>query len=436
MKKNINLYVAIASLGFMSACAPNFDDDFQSDTGTADFSQFIAVGNSLTAGYADGGLYLEGQQVAFPNLLAEQFKSVAGGEFTAPFFTSEQENGSGYLHLTSLVDGNPVTEPVTDKLAIRGQNANGNPLYTKHLDPIQNLGVPGMRLDMAMVAGIGSTLGNPFFERLLPDEVAAATKYIEYAASHEHTFFTFWLGNNDVLGYATNGGVTNENDPTTRLITLSEFEGAYHAFVNALTDNDQKGVVATIPDITALPFFNTVTTERLNAAVEAASGGQAKNVFIQTESGPRQATAEDLFILTFPTDLLAQPDDLGIPYGVHPDNPIDDHYVLDQDEVQQVVALIGEINKKITEIAAANDLAVADVHAFLNKVKSGYIYNGIAISSAFITGNAFSLDGIHLTPIGNAIVANLFIEAINKQYKADVPKVDITQYRGVKYPNS
>ncbi|MGO3267878.1 MAG: G-D-S-L family lipolytic protein, partial [Sphingobacteriaceae bacterium] len=126
----------------------------------------------------------------------------------------------------------------------------------------------------------------------------------------------------------------------------------------------------------------------------------------------------------------------GIPYGVHPDNPIDDHYVLDQDEVQQVVVLIGEINKKITEIAAANDLAVADIHAFLNKVKSGYVYNGIAISSAFITGNAFSLDGIHLTPIGNAIVANLFIDAINKQYKADVPKVDITQYRGVKYPNS
>src|SRR5690606_33120681 len=111
------------------------------------------------AGYADGGLYLEGQQVAFPNLIAEQLASVGGGEFTSPFFSSEQENGSGYLQLIALDQGNPVTEPVTDKLALRGQNDQGGPLYTKHLEPIQNLGVPGMRLDLAMVPGVGSTLG-------------------------------------------------------------------------------------------------------------------------------------------------------------------------------------------------------------------------------------------------------------------------------------
>lgn len=435
MKKNINLYITVVSVGLMSACAPNLDDDFQSNAGTVDFSQFIAVGNSLTAGYADGGLYLEGQQVAFPNLLAEQFQAVGGGEFTSPFFTAEQQNGSGYLELISLEEGNPVTEPVTEKLAIRGQNENGGPLYTKHLDPIQNLGVPGMRLDLALMEGMGSTLGNPFFERLLADDLAASTTYIDYAAAHEHTFFTFWLGNNDVLGYATNGAVTNQDDPTTRLISLSEFEGAYRAFIETLTHDGQKGALATIPDVTAVPFFNTLTTERLNAAIEAASGGQANTVFIATKSGAREATDEDLFILTFPTDLLAQPDDQGIPYGVHPGNPIEDHYVLDRDEVKEVVALIQQINDKIKQIAEENDLALADVHEFLNKVKTGYVYNGMAISAAYISGNTFSLDGIHLTPIGNAIVANLFIDAINKQYSADVPKLDITSYRGVRYPN-
>jgi len=68
-------------------------------------------------------------------------------------------------------------------------------------------------------------------------------------------------------------------------------------------------------------------------------------------------------------------------------------------------------------------------------VKTGYNYNGIHISAAFITGNAFSLDGVHLTPMGNAIVANLFIDAINAKYNSKVPKVDISLYRGVKYPN-
>lgn len=436
MKKNFKLYTVILSIGVLTGCAPDMDGDFQAEKGTADFSTYIAVGNSLTAGYADGGLYLEGQQVAFPNLIAEQLASVGGGEFTSPFFSSEQENGSGYLQLIALDQGNPVTEPVTDKLALRGQNDQGGPLYTKHLEPIQNLGVPGMRLDLAMVPGVGSTLGNPFFERLLPDEVASATRYIDFAAGHDHTFFSFWLGNNDVLGYATNGAVSRPDDPTTRLISVPEFEGAYRTFIEALTVKSQKGVVATIPDVTAVPFFNTVTTALLNAAVEEASGGQANTVYIATKTGAREASTDDLFILTFPSDLLAQPNQQGIPYGLHPANPIEDHYVLDSDEVKEVAARVKQLNAKIMEIAEENDLAVADVYAFLNKVKTGYVYNGIAISSAYITGNAFSLDGIHLTPIGNAIVANLFIDAINKQYKADVPKIDITSYRGIKYPNN
>jgi hypothetical protein len=60
---------------------------------------------------------------------------------------------------------------------------------------------------------------------------------------------------------------------------------------------------------------------------------------------------------------------------------------------------------------------------------------GVGINSAFITGGAFSLDGIHLTPRGNAVIANVFIDAINAKYASTIPAIDITQYRGVKFPN-
>src|SRR5690606_6469993 len=315
----------------------------------------------------------------------------------------------------SLVDGNPVMEPVTTNLAIRGKSPNGGPLYTKYTEPIQNLGVPGMRLDMSMAPGIGTVMGNPYFERLLPDGTPPNLKYVEYAASHEHTFFSFWLGNNDVLGYATNGAAATE-DPTKKLLDLPTFELAYNTFVTALTQNNTKGVVATIPDVTTIPFLNTVTTARLNAAVEAASEGKAKNVFIATKTGPRIATDADLFVLTFPTALLGTRNEQQIPYGMHPLNPIEDKYVLDKAEVVEVSGRVKAFNDKIKAIADSKQLAVADVHAFLNKVKTGYNYNGIHISAAFITGNAFSLDGVHLTPMGNAIVANLFIDAINAKY--------------------
>lgn len=432
MKKNIKLYIGLAILGFASSCAPTLDE-LETSKGTADFSKFIAVGNSLTSGYADNGLYLEGQKVAFPNLMAEQFKSVGGGEFTSPFFSADQANGTGYLSLKSLEDGNPVMEQIAPQ-AIRGQNSQGGPLFTKYLDPIQNLGVPGMRLDLAYFDGFGSEFGNPYFERLLPTDQVGKQTYMQYATSHEHTFFSFWLGNNDVLGYATNGAAASE-DPTKQLIEVAQFTGLYTNFIDKLTENGSKGVVATIPDVTSIPFFNTVTTARLNAAVDAASGGAAKNVFIATKTGPRAATDEDLFILTFPTALLGQPNEGQIPYGMHPLNPIEDQYVLDKAEASQVASRVKAINDQIKAIAESKDIAVADVYTFLNKVKTGYNYNGVHISAAFITGNAFSLDGVHLTPMGNAIVANLFIDAINSKYKANVPTVDVSQYRGVKYPN-
>jgi hypothetical protein len=44
------------------------------------------------------------------------------------------------------------------------------------------------------------------------------------------------------------------------------------------------------------------------------------------------------------------------------------------------------------------------------------------------------LDGIHLTPRGNAIIANTFIDAINSKYSASVPHADVTKYSGLKFP--
>ena len=236
------------------------------------------------------------------------------------------------------------------------------------------------------------------------------------------------------MGYATNGAAPSE-DPTKKLLDIPTFEFTYNTFINELTKGGSKGVVATIPDVTTIPFFNTVTTARLNAAVEAETQGQAKNVYIATKTGPRVATDADLFILTFPTSLLGKPNAQQIPYGVHPLNPIDDQFVLDKAEIAEVSGRVKAFNERIKSIAEAKQLAVADVYSFLNKVKAGYNYNGVHISAAFITGNAFSLDGVHLTPMGNAIVANLFIDAINSKYDANVTKVDISKYRGVKYPN-
>src|ERR1700741_225278 len=118
--KNLRKYIyVVAGLLLLSACKPEIST-VKPSKGSADFSKYIAVGNSLTAGYADGGLYLEGQLNSYPAIMAKQMLAVGGGEFKQPLFSTDQANGSGYLKLTGFTAaGTPITTPVTTNLAVR-----------------------------------------------------------------------------------------------------------------------------------------------------------------------------------------------------------------------------------------------------------------------------------------------------------------------------
>lgn len=445
-QKNIKLYIGFVALALAASCKPSIDLDTKGgNPENVDFSKYIAVGNSLTAGYANSGLSLKGQEQSFPNMLAQEMKKVGGGEFLQPYFPAENYNGSGFLYLKALVNGQPELGTVTDHLAIRGQTEDKKPLYIKYTGPINNLGVPGMRLDLAFVQGMGAL--NPYFERLLPDNETGTKKYVDFATTKDHTFFSFSLGNNDVLGYATNGAVTT--DATNTLISEQTFAGLYTEFITKLTSKEQKGVVATIPDVTAVPYFTTVTRQALLAGANAAlaakdpTAPQFKDIYIKTKTVPRAATDKDMFILPFSSAGLLGRQDLkdpatGIvnpyPYGLFIQNPVGDNFVLDESEAKMVQDRIVALNTTIKQVADSKKLAVADIYSFLNKVKSGYQINGIAISNKYITGNIFSLDGVHLTPMGYAIMANVFVDAINAKYSTKLGKVNVSQYGGVALP--
>ena len=427
MKKYIINYFIAAIVLFAASCKPEIETLAGKTAGQANFSKYIAVGNSLTSGFADGGLYLEGQKAAYPNLVAAKMATVGGGSFTSPFFTDAQANGSGYLTLSALVNGTPTLSNVTTNLAYRDATH-----LAKYSGEIQNLGVPGMRVDLAFAAPYGAA--NPYLERLLTDGQVGTVSYFQYIQGRNHTFFSLWLGNNDALGYATNGGVTT--DATNVLTDKSTFALLYTNLVSVLTAGGQKGIVATIPDVTAIPYFNTVTVAALLNAAKAINPAAAA-IYIQTGNGSvRVATSEDLIRLPFQSSgLFGVPDANKLPYGLHPLNPIANNWVLDKDEVIKVKDYVDSYNSTIKSLATSKGLAIADTYAYLNQIKTGLVIQGISINSSFISGGAFSLDGVHLTPRGNAVIGNVFIDAINSKYGSTIPAIDVTQYRGVKFPN-
>jgi hypothetical protein len=417
--------LALAILG-LASCKPTIDTPAPSK-GTADFTRYIALGNSLTAGFSDAGLYLEGQKNSYPEMIATQMKAVGGGSFSTPFFPEAQFNGSGYLKLTALVNGVPTIVPETSNLAIRGQVGGVN-LYTKYTGNIENFGIPGIQLSHAKIPGYGTK--NNYYERLLTD-ATINTPYLDFVTAKPWTFFSNWLGNNDILGYASAGATGTAPTPK------GTFASQYAEVITKLTSTGAKGVVATIPDVTKIAYFNTVTLQTLLAAINATpTGKDVKDIYIQTGAGTsRPATAEDLFTLTLSSaGVMGKPNGSNIPYGLHPANPVESHFVLDKAEIAVVNDFVTSYNNSIKDIANAKGLAIMDAYSMLNEYGAGKMVNGIPVSAAFIKGNLFSLDGTHLTPLGYAITANAFIAAINAKYGSSIPVVDVSKYRGVKLP--
>ncbi|MDN5288064.1 MAG: family lipolytic protein [Mucilaginibacter sp.] len=434
----LHIFLVTGLLGF-AACKTSINTPAPS-RGTADFSRYISVGNSLTAGYADNGLYLEGQLNSYPSIIAAQMQKVGGGTFTQPLFGTDQADGSGHLILTGFnADGTPKTQQVA-ATAVRNQvtvpNFGTVTLFTKYKGDINNYGVPGIKLQQITFGQLGNL--NGYFERMLPTDFPTNTNstYLDFVTAKPYTFFTDWLGNNDALLYATSGGAGDV------LTDKAQFSQLYNLSITQLTKTGQKGAVATIPDVTAVPYFNTVTVGAILAAVQKANPA-AKALYVNalvsgTTYAPRVATAADLIILTFPTSMIGQPVSTpagNLPYGLTPYTPIDNKYVLDQGEVALTQDYVNAYNATIKSVASSKGLAIFDAYTFLNNVKAnGLVVDGVNLSSAYISGGIFSLDGVHLTPRGYAVVANEFIKAINKQYNASIPLANVSSYRGVKFP--
>lgn len=410
-------------------------------SGTANFSRYVAVGNSLTAGFMDGGLYRDGQLNSYPNILAGQFRLVGGGDFVQPLFPVEQANGTGYIKLTSLPTAASGGLPVVAQVAPQAVRSvvNGRPLLTKFTSyPNNNLGVPGIRMSDINIPGYGTTQGNPYFERLLPDN--STQTYLQYVSAQASgaSFFSSFMGNNDALGYATTGGVTPFTP--TALFTANN-----NALLDLLSSGGRKGVVIGIPKITVTPFFQVITVAqiltRVNAALQAATPGApaVSALVIRSTLAPqgiRATKAGDLLLLSQQADYATiGRTDVGTkvgPYGLSLTNPIADASVLDAEEAAALSAKIDEYNGVLKAAADARGLAWVDLSGLITQLSSDtYAYNGTSFGLGYIVGGVIGLDGIHFTPAGHALVANEILKAIAAKYNTQIPEIDASRYRKV-----
>ena len=494
--------MAVLAVLSVTSCKTDFETDVADiavTSGEADFSKYVALGNSLTSGYRDGTVYLDGQLESYPAMIAEQMQKAGGGTFTQPLVP---DNIGGFSNIPGF----------KGKLTLQVVNGALTPVYSTAVSTLDrltgtynNMGVPGAKSFHLVANGYGNMAGlttgtaNPYFVRFASSSTASV---LDDAKAQNPTFFSLWIGNNDVLSYATSGGVGTNQTGNTNPRTYSSNDitdpnvlaGSIRAVLEGMKSvGATKGVIANIPNVTSIPFFTTVPynavplNETYAAALNTQLVGRLKPVltalgqgdrlktlvvgqnpllikdetltdlssqitaaltrngvsaalasFIGTTYGQaRHTTSEDLVLLStkpvINTDVANVSDPfnkLGITY------PLEDKYVLTKSEVAQVQTATNAYNTQIKTLAEAYGLAFVDANAKMVELgkNSGIQYNGVNYSTTFVTGGSFSLDGVHLTGKGYAVIANEFIKAINAKYKSNLRQVNPNNYSGVKFP--
>lgn len=510
MIKNFK-WLLLASLAFV-AC--NNEDDVVVDANSSDgkpltagsavVTKYVALGDSYAAGYSDNALFKLAQEGSYANLLAQQFALAGGGDFKTPFMA---DNIGGLL-----LGGNVVAGP---RLFFNGAGpvpVSGNPsteVTTKLTGPFNNLGVPGAKSyhlvasGYGNVAGVAAGLANPYYARFA---TSATSNLLADAVAQDPTFFSLWIGGNDVLGYATSGGTgknqTGNMNPATYggndITDPTVFASVYANIVTAMTAKGAKGVVANLPYVTALPFFTTVPTNAIpglspsqagqlnqlfggiNAALAGASlparfativadDGNSKT----TESNPLLIIDESLpniaaqitaaltpslgagtaaalgglygqarhasnvagkqdFILLTARGVIGT-SQAGAPAGFNTIGvtfPMGDGTALTASEFLEIKTATDAYNATIKSVADSKGLAFVELKSVTDKLASGgIVYNGYNTTSAFVFGGMFSLDGVHPSPRGYAIISNLFAEAINAKYGSNFKNINVGLYR-------
>lgn len=433
------------------------------NTNGLDFSTYISVGASFTAGYTDGAMFKAAQENSFPNILAGKF----GTEFIQPLMDD---------NIGGLVYGGTAVQP--PRFYFNGAGPARLPatptteLTTVLSGPFHNFGAPGAKSFHLGVPGYGAL--NPYFGRMASSPSASV---LGDALATNPTFFTLSeIGGNDVLGYALSGGSGVDQignfDPSSYggsdITDPNVFASVFSGMVTALTANGAKGVVANVPYITDLANFTTVphnpvpldgatagalsgayapynggiqqafaylvavtpmTQEMASAEIAkrtiSFSAGQNAVVIVDEDltdlsafgiPSYRHATADDLL-------LLASSTVIGTTVGGNPQLingltvPLADNWVLTPQEQASIMTATDAYNTTIAAVASSNpNIALVDFKGVLTEASSGIQFDNYTMTTNLVTGGLVSLDGVHLTARGYALMANKILAAMDVEF--------------------
>ena len=194
----------------------------------------------------------------------------------------------------------------------------------------------------------------------------------------------------------------------------------------------------TLTDLT-VPLGQVITQGLILQGIPAPQAIAQGTLLGQVFGRARQTVATDLICLSAATRIGRLPSvaqdgiespapsllgQLGVTF------PLPDRYVLIPSEVTEIEVATNGYNGTIEAAATANNLAFVNAKDIMDRLSTtGISDSGYTLNSTYVSGGAFSLDGIHPSPRGYALIANEFIKAINLRYGSNLKGVKFSDYR-------
>lgn len=390
---HLSRVAAIGAILAVAACSSDKDLLGPSTPAGGDmFRSYVALGNSITAGFQSNGINDSTQKQSYARLLAMQM-------------------GTQY-HYASLA-GRGCTPPIANGLT--GALVANAPAGTCDLraassvtDILNNVAVPGARvLDPTSASTVASNALTTF--------ILGGRTQVQKAIQADPTFVTIWIGNNDVLQPALSGLF----QPIVS--TQTQFQAAYDAMIADLqagAHNLKGGVLIGVAKAQYLPSFSAgallFASPQAQGAINAATG-KAVLVDASCQNSPA--------LVNVPQMILAiragtHPPIIACAKGIYP-APVGDILVLDPAEQATLNAAIDAYNAYIQQKATAIKFAYYDPNVLFAASKaSGAIPPFPNFTSATATfGPLISLDGVHPNAAAHKLIANDLINLINATYK-------------------
>lgn len=388
--------------------------------------RMIALGGSLTAGVRNGGLYREGQLTAYPNLVARQ---MGVADFHSPSFGPTEANGTGFYVYDEQAITYPRWREVTNQKA--AVKEGDPPVLSTYSGTVDNYAVPGLQGLLFNKTwnpnGTGVNIKGkrwfdfqPYLWRFFSSKQNEQSGLVDYINQHK-PFDLFLLEEKSEDWLQT--FMRNDN---LRLIDfiyeLSVGPSNYEKLASKLAEGGRKGVVFTVPDFKHYAFMQWYKANDLKkkaALVEITFRDERYQ-----DANRKLDPATDFFFM--PTASVSKL------FENHKEGDIVKAVLSDADVMDQAEAVASSpdyYNQEVVKVAKKFGLALVDLQAIYKQIHQGsYVAEGGLRIDGSPKGNFFSSDGTYPTAIGQAVIANEVIKAINTTYHSRIPLINVSNF--------